>query len=65
MSKSFQTHSRFRRDTFVRSISAHVFGLFLLCSLPALAQDTKVVSGNAGWSSDWQQIPGPACLSVR
>ena len=49
----------------MRSISAGLLALSVLCSLPARAQDTKVVSGNAGWSSDWQQIPGPACLSVR
>jgi iron(II)-dependent oxidoreductase len=64
-SKLLLTQFRFRKETFVRSISARLLAVSLLCSLSAVAQDTKVVSGNAGWSSDWQQIPGPACLSVR
>jgi len=30
------------------------------------AQDTKYVpGGGAGWDSEWQQIPGPACLETR
>jgi iron(II)-dependent oxidoreductase len=44
----------------------HFLALVLICVPPVLGQDTAYVPGGAsGWDPEWQQIPGPACLTMR